>query len=175
VKPVSVIPVHGAEMNQKACVDLALEVGIKHAIIPQNGDIIALTVKGPEKTGQVLSGLMAVDGTRVVPMKDSLLLKERHRIANDGNIVVTAVCDEEGFLIHDPVFSIVGLGADEGDQYELEDVILKDIEESIEKAKPEERTDPERLRELIRLAIRRRVKQETGKRPLLSVHLVMLE
>ncbi len=155
--------------------ELAKEVGVPHTIIPANGDIIVLRETGPEKIGQVTASLMAVDGTRVVPMKDSLLLKERHRISSEGSVVATVVCDREGFLIHDPVFSIVGLGADESDQYELEDVILNDIDAAIEKADPGERMDGERLRELIRLVIRRRIKKETGKRPLLSVHLVMLE
>jgi ribonuclease J len=175
LKPNAVIPVHGHDENLMAHAEIAREIGVPHTLVPTNGDIIAIRETGLEKTGQVLASLMAVDGARVVPLRDSLLLKERHRIANEGSIVATVVCDEEGYLIHDPVFSIVGLGVDEADQYEIEDVILRDIEESINKADPAERRDAERLRELIRLVIRRRVKQETGKRPLLSVHLVMLE
>jgi ribonuclease J len=173
-KPVTAIPVHGAEENQRACADLALKAGVQHTLIPENGDIIALRPTGPERTGQVTSSLMAVDGSRVIPVKDSLLLKERQRIANDGSIVATIVTDDEGFLLNDPVFSIIGVSADEIELSELEDVLMNDIDEAVNKADTAERMDAGRLRELVRLVIRRRVKQETGKRPMLSVHLVQL-
>lgn len=175
VKPVSLIPVHGSEENQLAQVQLAVNAGIEHNYIPANGDIIALRKDGPDKTGQVTPGLLAVDGIRIIPVKDSLLLKERERVANEGNIVATIVIDEDGYLLHDPIFSIAGLGADEDDVYELEEMLMNDIDEAVSKAKDNERLDAEALRELIRLTIRRRVKTELGKRPLLDVHMVQMK
>lgn len=174
VKPVALIPVHGSEENQIAQIDIAVEAGIKHHFVPKNGDIIALRQDGLEKTGQVVSGLMAVDGVRVVPVKDSLLIKERNRIATEGSIVATIVIDEEGFLLHDPIFTISGLSSDEDDAYDIEDMLLLDVEQAVSKASPEDRLNQEVLREHIRLAIRRRIKQELGKRPLLNIHLVQL-
>jgi ribonuclease J len=174
VKPVALLPVHGSEENQLAQVQLAKKADIKLNYIPSNGDIIALRQDGPEKTGQVVPGIMAVDGIRIIPVKDSLLLKERERVANEGNVVATIVIDEEGYLLHDPLFSIAGLGVDEDDVYELEEMLMKDIDIAINKAKELERTDPEALREIVRLVIRRRIKQELGKRPLLDVHLVQM-
>jgi ribonuclease J len=173
VKPVCVIPVHGDEEAQNSHADLADEQGIK-AIVPKNGDIIALRPNGPERTGQVIAGLMAVDGTRVVPLKDSLLLKERHRVLNEGSIVATIVTDEEGYLLNDPIFTISGLGADEADQFELEEILFTDVEQAILRAEPAERRNAAQLQEIVRLAIRRRVKQDMGKRPLLSVHMVQV-
>src|SRR5690606_23134400 len=89
IKPNAVIPVHGYEENLMIHAEIAKEAGVPHAVIPQNGDIIVLRPTGPEKTGQVLASLMAVDGARVVPLRDSLLIKERHRIANEGSVVAT--------------------------------------------------------------------------------------
>lgn len=174
VKPKALLPVHGSEQNQVAQVQLAAKAGIEFNYIPSNGDIIALREDGPEKTGQVVPGLMAVDGVRIIPVKDSLLLKERARVATEGNIVATVVIDEEGYLLHDPIFSIAGLGSDEEDVYELEEMLMNDIEEAMGKVKDNERNDAEALREIIRLAIRRRIKQELGKRPLLDVHLIQM-
>jgi ribonuclease J len=173
VKPVCVIPVHGDENAQNAHADLAESQNIP-AMIPRNGDIIALRKNGPERTGQVIAGVMAVDGTRVVPLKDSLLLKERHRVLNEGSIVVTIVTDEDGYLLSDPVFTISGLGADEDDQFDLEEVLFADVEQAILRADPVERRNGVQLQEIVRLAIRRRVKQDLGKRPLLSVHMVQV-
>ena len=174
VKPLSLIPVHGTESAQLAYVELARKANVPHQYVPDNGDIIAIRKDGPEKTGQVSSGLMAVDGVRVVGIKDSSMIKERSRVANDGSIVATVVIDDEGYLLHDPIFSIAGLGADEDDAYDIEDMLLADIEEAVNKAKAEDRKSGEALREIIRLAIRRRIKQELGKRPLLNVHMVQL-
>jgi len=174
VKPKALIPVHGAEYNQLAYVDLAKKAHVPYQFVPENGDIIAIRETGPEKTGQVLSGMMAVDGVRVVPLKDSSMLKERQRIANDGSIVATVVVDDEGYLLHDPIFSIAGLGADDDDNYDIEDMLLADIEAAVSKANMDDRKDAEALREIIRLAIRRRIKQELGKRPMLNIHLVQL-
>lgn len=174
VKPNAIIPVHGAEENQLSCIELAQEAGVKHSIIPVNGDIIAITADGLKKTGQVQSGLMAVDGTRVVPMRDSLLVKERHRVSNEGSIVVTVVADEEGYLLHDPVFSITGLNTDEDDMVDMENMLLTDIDNAVNRTEPTDRANPEILREVIRLAMRRRIKEDLGKRPLLNVHLIQL-
>lgn len=174
VKPVSLIPVHGSEENQMAQIDIAESIGIKHSFVPQNGDILAIRQNGVEKTGQVLSGLMAVDGVRVVPIKDSLLIKERNRIANEGSIVATIVVDDEGYLLHDPVFAISGLCADDEESEDINNILLLDVEQVILKAAQEGGTHPDMLRENIRLAIRRRIKQELGKRPLLNIHLVQL-
>jgi ribonuclease J len=174
VKPKAIIPVHGSEENQLAQAQIARKANVPYTYIPSNGDIIALREDGPEKTGQVTPGLLAVDGVRIIPVKDSLLLKERSRVANEGNIVATIVVDEEGYLLHDPIFSIAGLGADEDDVYELEEMLMTDIDQAISKAKETERLDAEALRELVRLVIRRRIKQELGKRPLLDVHLVQM-
>ena len=175
VKPQSIIPVHGSEENQLAQVQLATKAGIENSYIPANGDIISLRADGADKTGQVTPGLLAVDGIRIIPVKDSLLLKERERVANEGNVVATIVVDEDGYLLHDPIFSIAGLGADEDDVYELEEMLMNDIDEAVSKAKEGERLDPEALREIVRLVIRRRIKQELGKRPLLDVHLVQMK
>lgn len=175
VKPISLIPVHGSEENQLAQVQLAIKAGIKHNYIPSNGDIIVLGKDGADKSGQVTPGLLAVDGVRIIPVKDSLLLKERERVANEGNVVATIVIDEDGYLLHDPIFSIAGLGADEDDVYELEEMLMNDIDEAVSKTKEAERLDPEALREVIRLTIRRRIKTELGKRPLLDVHMVQMK
>jgi ribonuclease J len=175
VKPITVIPVHGDEDAQYAHVDLANEMGVKNIIIPRNGDIIAIRMTGPEKTGQVIAGLMAVDGTRVVPMRDSLLLKDRHRLANEGSIVATVIIDEDGYLLNDPILVIAGLGADEAEQYELEEMVFADVEQTVLKADNADRRDPEKMQETIRLAIRRRIKNELGKRPMLVVNVVQVQ
>lgn len=174
VKPKALIPVHGSEQNQWAYVEIAKSCNVQSHFVPANGDIIAIRETGVEKSGHVASGAMAVDGSRVVPVKDSLLLLERSRIANDGSIVATVVIDEEGYLIHDPIFSIAGLGSDDDDVFDLEEILMTDVEKAIDKAKDAERKDAEVLREIVRLAIRRRIKQELGKRPLLDVHLILL-
>jgi ribonuclease J len=150
-------------------------MGVKNIIIPRNGDIIAIRMTGPEKTGQVIAGLMAVDGTRVVPMRDSLLLKDRHRLANEGSIVATVIIDEDGYLLNDPILVIAGLGADEAEQYELEEMVFADVEQTVLKADNADRRDPEKMQETIRLAIRRRIKNELGKRPMLVVNVVQVQ
>lgn len=174
VNPIAVLPVHGDEAAQLEHADIAKEAGVKHVKIPINGDIIALRPTGPEKTGQVIAGLMAVDGTRVVPVKDSVLLRERNRMAEEGTIIATVITDEEGYLLSDPVVDIVGLAADEVEQVELEEMLFADVEQTILKAESSVRSDPEIMQEEIRLAIRRRIKQELGKRPLLTVNIVQV-
>ena len=68
-------------------------------------------------------------------------------------------------IVIDPVKAVL---------FELEEMVINDIDEAVNKVKDTDRRDPNVLREVIRLAIRRRIKQELGKRPLLDVHLVQM-
>lgn len=53
-------------------------------------------------------------------------------------------------------------------------MLFADVEQAALRAEPAERQDAELLKEIIRLAVRRRIKQEFGKRPLLTVQVLQV-
>jgi ribonuclease J len=114
----------------------------------------------------VVAGRLALDGERLVPM-DSPVVKARGRMLWNGAVVATVVVDRRGKLLGDPQVSAPGLFDPAADGELLEEVVDA-IAFAVEKAKGND----DRLREAALQALKRSIKEATGKRPAAEVHLV---
>ncbi|MEG1509082.1 MAG: ribonuclease J [Clostridia bacterium] len=91
VKPKFFIPVHGEFRHLKQHAELAIEMGVKseNIQIPDLGNVFEITKKGLIRCENIESGNTYVDGITVGDV-DSLILRDRKQLSNDGFVVAMA-------------------------------------------------------------------------------------
>ena len=89
VKPKYFIPVHGEHRMLVKHAELGKMMGIqpKNIVIAENGKVIEITKKSIRCSESVPSGAVLVDGSGVGEV-GSVVLRDRHKLAEDGMIVV---------------------------------------------------------------------------------------
>lgn len=89
VKPKYFIPVHGEYRMLVKHAELARVMGIqpKNIVIGENGKVIEITKKSIKCEENVPSGAVLIDGSGVGEV-GSVVLRDRHKLAEDGMIVV---------------------------------------------------------------------------------------
>jgi ribonuclease J len=109
-RPQYCLPLHGEYRMLVEFKRLAKEMGIDedHVIITDIGDVVEFTETGGRKAGNVPSGSVLVDGLTLGV--DHAVLRDRHRLAAEGVMVVTMTLDSEsGRLLAGPDFITRGL------------------------------------------------------------------
>jgi ribonuclease J len=168
VRPKVVLPVHGEARHLMEHARVARECQVPHTVLAENGSMVRLSPGEAEIVANVPAGRLALDGSRLVPW-DSAILKHRHRMNSTGVVVVTAVVDKKGKLLGDPQVSAPGL-LDAGHEPEEMLAVVEAVREAV--AEADHPRDDDSLKETIRLAIRRHLRESHGKKPLTDVHLV---
>lgn len=166
-RPKLAIPVHGEPRHLTAHAALALECQVQQALVVSNGDIVRLAPDGGEVIAQVPSGRLALDGRRLVPL-ESKAIRARNKLAFAGAALATLVLDGKGRLLADPKVSAHGLIEAEEDL----SWAAAELREAVERLPKAERADDEKLRESVRIALRRALDRHTGKKPLADVHVI---
>lgn len=175
VRPEIVIPVHGEQMQLEKHAQLAIDCGIGKVLIPANGKVIRLapgTV--PEFVGEVQSGVLAIEGKRLVAVGHEAILM-RKRIMSQGTVVVTVVVDLDGELVSDPRITAMGLldEKDESDQSYIDNAVMI-IRKKMESLSHADLVDDEALSEVIRVAARRYFETQFHRKPQTRVHLIRI-
>lgn len=171
-RPLSVIPVHGERIQMERHADLAKECGVKHGIVPANGDVIEITANGLTKVGTVKSGVLAIEGNRIVPFDHEAILT-RKRMMWNGSAVVTVVIDHKGKLLAPVRITALGLldEASEADKGHLEDVENL-VTEKLNEMPAVERQNDAVLSEAVRVTARRYFQEAFDRKPQTRVHLI---
>ena len=170
VRPRIAVPVHGERRHLEAHARLAEECQVPRAIAAENGRMIRLAPGPAEIVGEVEFGRLGLDGTALVPLGGALI-KHRHRISASGSAVATLVLGRDGRLLADPQVTLHGLVDPEGDGAALGDAGAA-VRSAVEALDPGRRADDAAVKEAARLAVRRYIHGERGKKPLTDVHLV---
>ncbi|WP_262691583.1 ribonuclease J [Kordiimonas aestuarii] len=161
-KPLCAIPVHGEARHLQRHAAYARELGIKHTIVPKNGDIIQISDKGLKVIGDAPVGRLALDGSEVVTVADEAIA-DRRRVALSGFVTVSVVFDRDGSLAAEPLLAILGVPRQDDDEFY--DGMLDALEDGIERMpKPAKQSDT-MVEEVIRIAVRRYCRREVGKNP----------
>ena len=94
VRPKYFIPVHGEQKHMRKHAELALSVGIpeKNILVPELGDVVALSEDGIRTETRVAAGRIFVDSSGVGDVGSSVL-RDRKKLSTDGIVLVTAVYD----------------------------------------------------------------------------------
>jgi ribonuclease J len=161
-KPFSVIPVHGEARHLQRHAAYARELGIKHTIVPKNGDIIEISKKGLKLVDEAPVGRLALDGTEIVSVADEAIA-DRRRASVNGFVTVSVVFDRDGTLAAEPLIAIVGLPKQDDDVFY--DGMLDAIEDGLERMAKPSRLSDTMVEDVIRIAVRRFCRREIGKNP----------
>ncbi len=166
VRPDMLIPVHGERRHMAEQARFGLSEGIPKAIVQSNGDVIRLAPKGPQKIGEERTGRLILDGDVIIPA-DGDTMNQRRRLSWYGMITVAIAVDGDNNLLGDPEFRMHGVPIED----ERED-FLNEATIAVLKAIKDRKGDTEKLREGVRLAVRRVATSWTGKKPIVDVMIV---
>ncbi len=170
VRPRIAVPVHGERRHLEAHARLAQECQVPQALAAENGRMIRLAPGPAEVAGEVEFGRLGLDGSALVPLGGALI-KHRHRISASGSAVATLVLGRDGRFLADPQVTLHGLVDPLEDGSALDSAVAA-VRSAVEALRPGERIDDAAVKEAARLAVRRYIHAERGKKPLTDVHLV---
>ena len=146
---------------------LALGHGVAHAVVQKNGDVIRVAPGEPNKVDEVRVGRLVLDGDVILPA-DGSTINERRRIGFGGLITVALPIGDDGQLAGKPLIRPFGVPVEE----DRDDFIADATDAATRAFSPG--GDEERLREAVRLAVRRCATLWTGKKPLVEVMLLQV-
>jgi ribonuclease J len=181
IRPEIILPVHGELRHMAEQARFAKGLGVPH------GTVVRLAPDGPKAIGQERVGRLVLDGDVILPA-DGTTMNERRRAGLYGYIGVTVALDGKNQLRGEPSIQIQGLPVEE-DREDFLDEASDAAADAVSKGgsakggpkgggrggsrggnQPE--SDEARLRESIRLAVRRRATAWTGKKPVVEVSII---
>jgi ribonuclease J len=167
VRPEIVVPVHGEARHLAEHARLALGHGVGHAVVQKNGDVIRLAPGEPKKLDEVRVGRLVLDGDVILPA-DGATVTERRRIGYGGLITVAVPVGADGKLAGAPLIRPFGVPVEED-----RDHFIADAADAATRAYSPG-ADQEKVREAVRLAVRRCATLWTGKKPLVEVMMLQV-
>ena len=164
LRPKLIVPVHGEVRHMHEQARFALEKGVPDALVQENGDLVRLA-PGPAKiVERVRSGRLILDGDVILPA-DGETINERRKLALNGHISVAAIFSDNRFV--ESAISYRGVPVEDE-----REGFVDEMREAAEQAATGPARDREKLREAIRLGVRRIATDWTGKKPVVDVMLV---
>ncbi len=167
VRPEIVVPVHGEARHLAEHARLALSHGVPNAVVQKNGDVIRLAPGEPKKVGEERVGRLILDGDVILPA-DGATIGERRKISVNGLITVALPVGADGALAGKPLVRPFGVPVEED-----RDDFLADATDAAAKAFSTG-GDEDKMREAVRLAVRRCATLWTGKKPIVEVMLLQV-
>jgi len=162
IRPQILLPVHGEARHLAEHARFGISEGISQAVVQKNGDIIRLAPGDPKKLGEARVGRLVLDGDVILPA-DGSTLSERRKLAVNGLIAVALPLDDGGRLAGRPVVRALGVPIEQD-----HDDFIADATDAAEKAATVGGDDA-KVREAVRLAVRRCATLWTGKKPIVEV------
>lgn len=170
VKPAVAIPVHGEIAHLTEHAALARACGVEKTVVIHDGDVVRLAPDGVEIVGQVQTGVLAVDGKKIIPVNADVIRKRR-KMLSEGTVVVTLVLDKKGKMLGEAQVSAVGLiDADSDDMTALKQSVREQIE-ALDAAK---KKDDAIVADTVKAGVRKSVMQTHGRKPMVETHLVRI-
>jgi len=165
IRPRMLIPVHGESRHLHEHRRFALEEGVPQSIVQENGEVIRLAPDGPTKIGDARVGRLILDGD-VMLTADGTTMNQRRKIAANG-VISVALAMEGTRLRGEPQIALEGVPVEED-----RDDFLADACAAAADAARKDGADDGKLREAVRLAVRRTATEWTGKKPIVDVLVV---
>jgi len=169
VRPEISIPVHGELRHLREHARLAKECQVDTAIVAENGSVIRIGPDEAKIVDHVFSGRLTLEGKRLVPL-NSEIAKSRKRAMWHGTATISVVVDKNGNLLSTPQLSTTGLFEDERDPICIE--AIHKAEAAVVSQPKKNVRDDAKVKEAIRLAVRRHFRNELGKKTVTDVHLM---
>ncbi|HEX8382313.1 MAG TPA: ribonuclease J [Sphingomonas sp.] len=166
IRPKLLVPVHGEARHLMEHGRFGLSEGVPETIVQTNGDIVRLTPGSAKKVGHAPVGRLVLDGDVILPA-DGTTINERRKIAINGQISVAIAIGRNGALMGSPQVRIQGIPVEEDRVPFIEDTVA-----AVAAAVKGGKRQPDRVREDVRLAVRKIATRWTGKKPIVDVLLI---
>ena len=170
VKPKAAVPVHGETAHLFEHSKLAAECGVKNTVVIKDGDVLRLDGDIPAVIGIVPSGLLALDGRKIIPV-NSDVLKKRRRMIEDGTVVATVVLDASGRVAGNVQFTATGLIDADSEEMAVLDQAVKSALSGLSAERVQK---DDRVVDTVKASVRKVVMENHGRRPMVDVHLVRI-
>ena len=166
LRPKLVVPVHGEIRHMHEQARFALEKGVPDALIQENGDLVRLAPGVAKIVERVRAGRLILDGDVILPA-DGETINERRKLSLNGHITVAVIFSDKSFV--ESAISYRGVPVEDE-----REAFIDEMREAAEQAATGPARDEEKLREAIRLGVRRIATDWTGKKPVVDVMLIDL-
>jgi len=175
LKPRVAVPVHGEHRHLVEHVRVVKEWGVPKAIVAPNGTVVRLDGNNPGVVEHVETGRIYLDGRVQIGALDGVI-RERLKLARNGQVVVSVVVDMDGDLIADPEVRCLGAPKDgPGWKAPLDEMIAKAVDDALEGAPRKTKRTDKGLEEIITRAARAVAVRHWGKKPVMTVMTTRLE
>jgi ribonuclease J len=167
IRPEIIVPVHGEMRHMAEQARFAKARGIPHGIVQKNGDLIRLAPNGPEKIGEERVGRLILDGDVILPptAHHERAPPRRHVRLDCRRGRARRRRPAQGRRRNRP--QGVPVEDDRAAFAEARDAAADAVAKNGGK-------DEDKLRDAVRLAVRRCATEWTGKKPIVSVLVVRL-
>ena len=161
VRPQALVPIHGEYRHLRAHADLGHEMGVPEVFVLEDGD--AIVIKGGDtwvERNAVEAGYVYLDGSGVGDVQGGVL-RDRGHLADDGVVVVTvAFSAKTREVISGPDLNSHGF-------MDEPDALLAKAADAVRQAiaEFEHEASDETIQMTIRRTVRKILKAETGRRP----------
>ncbi|HEY7680082.1 MAG TPA: ribonuclease J [Terriglobia bacterium] len=168
VQPRYFIPIHGEYRQLKRHAALASHLRqVKETFLLESGDVLEFDSRGARKAGRVSVGRVCIDSGSVDEVVEDMIIKDRRHISEDGIVLpIIAINRHTGKVESQPEIVsrgfVTGDGSD-GVLAQAKEIIL----ETLERSSGEERTDWGLIKEKIRADLKRYIKKQTSRHPLI--------
>lgn len=170
VRPRIAVPTHGEARHLHEHCKFAREQGVQEAVEAKNGAVIWLEPGEASVLDYVETGYVAVDGTSLIAT-DGEILRTRKKLRDDGIVIITAALDSAHQLAGDLQFSAPGV-LDSQEDADLIEELISEFESIVENAPKKAKLED--IRESLRLAARKLLKNEIDKKPVIQVMLIQV-
>jgi ribonuclease J len=167
VRPAVAVPVHGEAAHIAEHSRYAKKLGIPHAVEPYNGAVIEFKDGKASIVGNVPTGYFAMDGTSLIAL-NSPVIAIRRRLQESGSLTASIVMDKDGEMLTKPLITAPG-SLDFHDDAELRELLCDDIEKLC--ASMNSKVKIQVMKEKLVTALRKRILNELGKKPMVDVHI----
>ncbi len=166
IRPKLLIPVHGEMRHMTEHARFAVSEGVPEALVQSDGDIVRLLPGPAKKIGNAPVGRLVLDGDVILPA-DGTTVNERRKLSLHGQISVAVAVGQGGRMLGRPQLRVQGVPVEED-----REPFTADAVEAVADAMRSGGRDRNRLREDVRLAVRRAATRWTGKKPVVDVLLI---
>jgi ribonuclease J len=166
-RPKFLIPIHGEHRQLYRHKEFAETLGVvepENIILFENGDVLELDSCSARVVGKEVVGRTFIDsaGGEV----ENMVVRDRRHLSYDGVVVcIVAINPTSGELDSDPEIVSRGFVDKEGAEFITD--LKQVVEGAVKNASHEQRIDSAVMQEEIRLALKRFIKKQTGRQPMI--------
>lgn len=175
LKPRFFIPVHGEYRHLKRHAQLATELGMSenNILIADIGNCVELARGNMQFGESVSSGSRLVDGGSLEDRENSVVMKDRKHLSEDGIFVITAcVSERSGDLLGDPSVVVRGFVMPENADYIAE--VRRIAVNCCDRSLIQRDTDNTELAAAIKKAVKNFIYKKTKQNPVIMANIVRL-